>query len=203
MNKKISNVPVVKDTMAIAVRIELSLCAILRIGGKVMTELVGQNAILHFHTSMVCTETRLHGQVMTGYISWKKPNVAVTEIPVLNACKLIGLPALTETKIGICVQQDTSSQAFTVRTVTTFTILSMRGVANLVEHPVPTNLVTMRTCGQDLTGTEKEWSHVPELVITSLGSIDPRATTCTVLRNSNAVNCRQLMWITFAILEFF
>jgi len=101
-------------------------------------------------------------------------------------CSVISIEIAT----GICVHQDTTFRGFTVQTVTTSTTLSMRGVANLAEHPIPTNLVTMKTFGQDLTGIEKEWLHVLDLVTTSLGSIDPRATICTVLRNSNVVHCR-------------
>ena len=134
----------------------LQVRAKMQIGGQVLIELAGPNVPLHFHTLMVYTEIKQRGQVMIGYISWKKPNVAITETLMLNAFKLIGLSALTEIAIGICVHQDTISLGFTVQMATTSTILSMRGVANLVERPIPTNLVTMKTFGQDLSGIEKE-----------------------------------------------
>ena len=75
--------------------LQLLVRARMQIGGQVLIELAGQNVPLHFHISMVYSETKLHGRVKTGYISWKKLNVAITEILMLNAFKLIGLPALT------------------------------------------------------------------------------------------------------------
>ena len=75
--------------------LQLLVRARMQTGGQVLIELAGQNVPLHFHTSMVYSETKLHGQVMTGYICWKKPNVAITENLMLNVFKLIGVPALT------------------------------------------------------------------------------------------------------------
>ena len=66
----------------------------------------------------------------------------------------------------------------------------MRGAANLVELQTLTSRVTMKTFGRDLTGIEKEWYHVPDLVIISQDFIGPLATICIVLKNSNVVNCR-------------
>jgi hypothetical protein len=97
---------------------------------------------------------------------------------------------------GICVQQVTIFPVSTVQPVTTFTTLSMRGVANLVELPTHTNPVTTRTCGRVLTGLKMERWRVLNLVIISLGFIDPPATFCTVLKSSNVVKCRQLQQIS-------
>jgi hypothetical protein len=44
---------------------------------------------------MACTGAKLHSRGVTIFIIWNKPNVVVMEIPMLNACKLIGFPALT------------------------------------------------------------------------------------------------------------
>jgi hypothetical protein len=66
----------------------------------------------------------------------------------------------------------------------------MRGAVNLLVLLIPTSRATMRTFGRDLTGIDKEWCHAPDLVIISLAFIDPLATICIVLKNSNAANCR-------------
>jgi hypothetical protein len=66
----------------------------------------------------------------------------------------------------------------------------MRGAVNLLVLLIPTSRATMRTFGRDLTGIDKEWCHALDLVIISLAFIDPLATICLVLKNSNAANCR-------------
>jgi hypothetical protein len=66
----------------------------------------------------------------------------------------------------------------------------MRGAVNLVELIIPTTAVTLRTFGRNLIGINKEWCHVPDLVIISLACIDRSAAICIVLKNSNAANCR-------------
>ncbi|CAB4012859.1 fibropellin-1 isoform X4 [Paramuricea clavata] len=92
--------------------------------------------------------------------------------------------------IGTCVHQDLTCPDFTVQAVIICTTLSVRGAVNLVEPLIPTSLVTMRTFGRNLTGIDKGWCHVPDLVIISLACIDPPATICIVLKNSNVANCR-------------
>jgi hypothetical protein len=92
---------------------------------------------------------------------------------------------------GSCVPLGTIYLAFIVQmAVIVYTTLRKRGVANLVEHLIPQHHVTMRMLCWDLTQINKGRCHAQRLVIILLVFTEASVTSCIVLRNLNAANCR-------------
>ena len=82
-------------------------------------------------------------------------------------------------------------QDFLAYMVITYTILSTRGVANLVGPRHLTSYVTTKMFDRDLTKTGREWYRVPEPASPSPVFTGLLAISCTVLNYSNAANYRR------------